>query len=397
MAAHYCFSKWEKDDACPPAGRPPPSASPRDDTTAATAATTSASSAPTSRRTPSCCRRCSGARSFSTAYRAQKVVRLCVGCADRLRALCAALAKGEARAAGYFLDGTSDDDTGLRGLLWPLARDAAGASFAPSPSARARSTRCAGCVSASRRRRCRLDLPTLLRQKDRHGRTPLALAAADSHVAILRYLAVDRGAALADADAAHLRAILGALLRSRWPDAKPLPNLEAVMATADGAATADGRAPPPPSPPSPPPASPTAPSSPRRRRPTPIASRASATSFGRSSAAAKPARRQARRPPTRLATRGRRRRGRATRRALGHGAVGRCRARAAVCDDAARRAARDGGSRRRPRLRRRLMRSARRRTISPSTRPPSADRRRRQPPGRFPPPPAAAVHLIGAS
>ena len=33
---------------------------------------------------------------FSTAYRAQKVVRLCVGCADGLRGLCAALAKGEA-------------------------------------------------------------------------------------------------------------------------------------------------------------------------------------------------------------------------------------------------------------------------------------------------------------
>ena len=123
-------------------------------------------------------------------------MRLCVGCADGLRGLCAALAKGEARAAGYFLDGTSDDDAGLRGLLWPLARDAAGASFAHlavgSGSLDAVRWLCERVASPS----LPYDfLPTLLRQKDRHGRTPLALAAADGHVAILRYLAVDRGAA----------------------------------------------------------------------------------------------------------------------------------------------------------------------------------------------------------
>ena len=226
MAAHYCFSKWEKDSA------------------SASCRSCGADFGLTTRR-HHCrycgrlfCVKCANQQAhaellpplqrrseFSTAYRAQKVVRLCVGCADGLRGLCAALAKGEARAAGYFLDGTSDDDAGLRGLLWPLARDAAGASFAHlavgSGSLDAVRWLCERVASPS----LPYDfLPTLLRQKDRHGRTPLALAAADGHVAILRYLAVDRGAALADADAAHLRAILGALLRA-WPDAKPLPNL----------------------------------------------------------------------------------------------------------------------------------------------------------------------------
>ena len=311
-------------------------------------------------------------------------MRLCVGCADGLRGLCAALAKGEARAAGYFLDGTSDDDAGLRGLLWPLARDAAGASFAHlavgSGSLDAVRWLCERVASPS----LPYDfLPTLLRQKDRHGRTPLALAAADGHVAIVRYLAVDRGAALADADAAHLRAILGALLRA-WPDAKPLPNLEAVMATADGAATADGRAPPPPSPPSPPPASPTAPSSPRRRRPTPIASRASAMLCSARSPPPPSRRPPSRRPPSPLATRGRRRRGRATRRWTGawrRGTVPRPRSGLRRCRPPRR--PRRWPRRRRPRLRRR-----RRRPPPPPPPPPAPPAP--PPPPPPPPPPAAA-------
>ena len=221
MAAHYCFAKWEKDSASP------------------SCRSCGADFGLTTRR-HHCrycgrlfCVKCANQQAhaellpplqrrseFSTAYRAQKVVRLCVGCADGLRGLCAALAKGEARAAGYFLDGTSDDDAGLRGLLWPLARDAAGASFAHLAVG-------SGSLDAVRwlcERRVAVTpydfLPTLLRQKDRHGRTPLALAAADGHVAILRYLAVDRGAALADADAA-LRAILGALLHGPTPSRRP--------------------------------------------------------------------------------------------------------------------------------------------------------------------------------
>ena len=195
MAAHYCFSKWEKDSASP------------------SCRSCGADFGLTTRR-HHCrycgrlfCVKCANQQAhaellpplqrrseFSTAYRAQKVVRLCVGCADGLRGLCAALAKGEARAAGYFLDGTSDDDTGLRGLLWPLARDAAGASFAHlavgSGSLDVVRWLCERVASPSQRQTsCRAPPP------EGPPAAPLALAAADSHVAILRYLAVDRGAA----------------------------------------------------------------------------------------------------------------------------------------------------------------------------------------------------------